>query len=147
MGSGPVGRDNRVKANHPISLCRNLVPQLDTALSPPNEDRGPLHASNTTDCSAISVGASVEAVASHFYGIEIVETPGLESCSDCIVCGKSVQEIQSETVNDYLDKTVAIGETPAETEARRRAFLDGMNARTFLLIPGRLRWKLVFCEL
>ena len=59
-------------------------------------------------------------------------------------------QIQEETVNDYLDKTVMVGETLAETQARRRAFLDGMNAGTFLLMPGggvagcRLRWKLVF---
>ena len=56
--------------------------------------------------------------------------------SDCVVCGKPVQKIQEETVNDYMDKTVVVGEALAETQARRRAFLDGMNAGTFLLMPG-----------
>ena len=45
-------------------------------------------------------------------------------------------QIQEEKVNDYLDKTVMVGETLAETQARRRAFLDGMNAGALLLLPG-----------
>ena len=55
-----------------------------------------------------------------------------------------------EAVNDYLDKTVVPGETLAETERRKRAFLDGMSTSTFLLMPrgivagGRLRWQLVY---
>ena len=48
----------------------------------------------------------------------------------------SEQQIQEETVNEYLDRTVSVGETLAETQARRRAFLDGMNAGAFLLMPG-----------
>ena len=31
---------------------------------------------------------------------------------------------------------VTVGETLAETQARRRASLDGMNAGAFLLMPG-----------
>ena len=40
-GNGPVSRDNRIKSNHPINICRNLVPQVDTPLLPPEQDRGP----------------------------------------------------------------------------------------------------------
>ena len=32
FGNGPVSRDSRVKSNHPINLCRSLVPQIDTPL-------------------------------------------------------------------------------------------------------------------
>ena len=77
----------------------------------------------------------MEAVTSHFDGVALVELPPLLGCSDCIICGKPVRQSQEETVNDYLDKTVMVGETLAETQARRRAFLDGMNAGTFLLMP------------
>ena len=38
-------------------------------------------------------------------------------------------------VNDYLDKTVVLGASLAETERRKRAFLDGMSPGTFLLKP------------
>ena len=40
-GIGPVSRDKMFKSNHPINICRNLVTQLDTTLSPPEQDRGP----------------------------------------------------------------------------------------------------------
>ena len=69
----------------------------------------------------------------------LAETPGPQGCSDCVTCGKPVQQIQEETVTDYLDKTVVVGETLAETEARRRAFIDGMTAGTFLLMHGECR--------
>ena len=78
----------------------------------------------------------MEAVASRFDGMAMVESPPLLGCSDCIICGKPVRQIQEETVNDYLDKTVMLGDTLAETQARRRVFLDGMNAGTFLLMSG-----------
>ena len=41
LGNGPVGCDDRVKANPPISLCRNQVPQVDTPLSPQLRIQGP----------------------------------------------------------------------------------------------------------
>ena len=66
----------------------------------------------------------------------LAESSSLVGYSDCIICGKPVQQIQEETVNENLDRTVTVGETLAETQARRRAFLDGMNAGAFLLMPG-----------
>ena len=136
LGNGPVSRNSRVKANHPIKLCRNLVPQMDTPLSPPEKDRGPQYLYSTPSCSLSSIATSMEAVTSHFDGMTLAESPSLHGCSDCIICGKPVQQIQEETVNDYLDETVMVGESLAETQARRRAFLDWMNAGTFLLMPG-----------
>ena len=38
-GNGPIARDGRVKTNHSINVCRELIPQVDTPLSPPPEDR------------------------------------------------------------------------------------------------------------
>ena len=135
-GNGPVSRDNRIKTNHPKNNCRNLVPQVDTPLSPPEQDRGPRYLCEPHDNSPPSVNTSMEAVASHFDEMVLTESPSLVSYSDCIICGKPVQQIQEETVNEYLDRTVTVGETLAETQARRRAFLDGMNAGAFLLMPG-----------
>ena len=56
--------------------------------------------------------------------------------SDRVVCGKTVQQIQSEADNDYLASTMIPNDTLAETEDRRSAFLDSMSAGTFLLMPG-----------
>ena len=38
-GNGPLACDSRIRKNHPISACRNLVPQVDTPLSHPSVDR------------------------------------------------------------------------------------------------------------
>ena len=35
MGSGSVSRDCRQRNNHPINVCRQLTPMVDTPLSPP----------------------------------------------------------------------------------------------------------------
>ena len=92
-GNGPVSRDNRIKSNHPINICRNLVPQLDTPLSPPEQDRGPRYSCGSRDNSPPSITTSMEAVASHFDGMALAESPSLVDYSDCIICGKPVQQI------------------------------------------------------
>ena len=135
-GNGPVGRDARIRTNHPINVCRDLRPMVDTPMSPPPEDRGPSSVQETPACSYSTDTTTIETVASHFDSMAVSEGVGLVGCSDCVVCGKSVLQIQTESVNDYIDKTVVPGETLAETERRKRAFLDGMAAGTFLLMPG-----------
>ena len=93
-GNGHVSQDNRIKFNHPINICRNIVPQLDTPLTPPEQDRGPRYSSGSRDNSPPSINTSMEAVASHFYELALAESPSLVSYSDCIICGKPVQQIQ-----------------------------------------------------
>ena len=43
MGRGPVPRDSRQRNNHPINVCRQLVPMIDTPLSPPPQDKYPMY--------------------------------------------------------------------------------------------------------
>ena len=69
-------------------------------------------------------------------GMAVSESPGVVNYSECVVCGKFVRQIQLEAFSEYLNKTVVPGETLAEREARRRAFLYGMSAGTFLLTLG-----------
>ena len=133
-GSGPEGCDGRMR-----SFCRNLVLQLNTPFSPPAADRGPSCEPDTSDYSYSTDTVSVETVLNHFNGMALAENSeslALPISSDCVICGKSVQQIQEETVNDCLGKTVVLGETLAETEARRGTFLDGISAGTFLPMPG-----------
>ena len=44
--------------------------------------------------------------------------------------------MQNESAEDYINKTVAVGETAEQTEARKRAFFDRMASGTFFLMPG-----------
>ena len=134
--NGPIERDDRVKFNHPISICRDLRPNIDTPMSPPPQDRGPAYVQEMPRCSYSSDTVSVESVANDFDGMALSGNSGLAGCSDCVVWGKSVQQIQGETVNGYLDKTVVPSETLAETERRKRAFLDGISTSTILLMLG-----------
>ena len=148
VGNGPIGRDERIKSNHPISLCRDLRPIIDTPMSPPSEDRGPAYEQKIPSCSYSSDSVSVEAVANHFDGVAFSENSVLAGCSDCVVCGKTAQQIQNEAVNDYLDKTVVPGETLAETERRKSLSGRDVDRHIFAhargsVAGGRLRWKLV----
>ena len=94
VGNGPIGQDDRIKSKHRLSICRNLRLQIDTRLSPPPEDRGPTYVQKTPSSSYSTDTASVESVANHFDGLTLSQNSGLAGCSDCVVCGKSVQQIQ-----------------------------------------------------
>ena len=134
-GNGSLACNIRVRNTHPINICRNLIPQVDTPQSPPFEDRRPDYGLSAPSCSYSTDTVSVQSISNHFNGMAVSETPTLVDYSDCVVVGSLVHQIQSEAVNDYSNKTAISGETFAEQKARRRAFLDGMSARRFLLMP------------
>ena len=138
-GNGPLACDDRVRNNHPLSVCRNLVPQLDTLLSPLVADRGPDYGVNAPSCSYVDETVTMDSISNHFRGIAVSEESMLVSYSDCVVCGKSVSQIQSEAVNDYMNETTVLGETLADRETRKRAFLDGMSAGRFCSCQGVCR--------
>ena len=71
----------------------------------------------------------------HFKGPNS-DNPYISGCTDCLICGKSVEQIQDEAVIDYLLKTAVQGESPEQFNARRLAFLEGMKVGYFKLIPG-----------
>ena len=113
--NGPLACDDRVRNNHPINVCRNLVPQVDTPLSPPINERGSSFEVNDHGSLHSDETATVDSISSHFRGIAVLEDSMLVDYSDCVVCGKSVAQIQSEAVTDYLSKTAVPGETLAES--------------------------------
>ena len=137
-GNGPLACDDRVRNNHPIIVCRILIRQVDTPLSPPVADRGPDDEARVTSCSYSDETVTVDSISNHFRGMAVSEASTLVNYSDCVVCEKSVPKNQSEVVNDYLSKTTIPGETLAERETKRRVFLDGKSAVTFPLMTGRL---------
>ena len=137
-GNDPISCDDRVRNNHPINVCRNLIPQVDTPLSPPVADRVPDYEASVPSCSYSDETVTVDSISNHFSGMAVSEASVLVNYSDCVVCGKSAPQIQSEAVNDYLSETAIPGETLAERQTKSRAFLGGMSAGTFLLMPGVL---------
>ena len=135
-GNGPIRRDDRVRNNHPIKLCREIIPMVDTPMSPPPEEKGPTYDTYSADGQGETTQQSLDAVANHFQGREIETNNPMANYSDCVICGKSTLQIQCEAVTDYLRKTAILGESADQLEARKRAFLEGMQVGTFLLLPG-----------
>ena len=76
-GNGPILRDDRIRDGHPITLCRNLVPMIDTLrhLSPPLHERGPsFPTSSIMHCDAHGYQhqnpvQNIEAITKHFQGM------------------------------------------------------------------------------
>ena len=58
--------------------------------------------------------------------------------SDCIICGRSYEQIVEDTVQTYLQRTMEEGEAAGSVELRKRAVLAGMEAGTFMFVPRGL---------
>ena len=135
-GNGPIRRDDRVRNNHPIKLCREIIPMVDTRMSPQPEEQGPTHDFYSVDGQRGTSQQSLDSITNHFQGMGIETNNPMANYSDCVICGKSTLQIQSEAVRDYLRKTAILGESADQLEARKRAFMEGMQVGTFLLLPG-----------
>ena len=108
MGRGPVDRDSRLRNDHPINICSQLIPMVVTPMSPPAVDKYPTgdwranvetSTSNKQQCPSRI----------HFEGPSGDDNPYITGCIDCLICGKSVGQIQDEAVIDYLHKTAVRG--------------------------------------
>ena len=135
MGRGSIARDSRLRNDHPINLCSQLIPMVDTPMSPPIRDKYPSDDWRVTAESS-SNNNQQQSNGIHFRGPNGGDNPYISGCTDCLVCGKSVEQIQDEAVIDYLHKTAIRGESAEQFNARRLAFLEGMKVGCFMLIPG-----------
>ena len=135
MGRGPIARDSRLRNDHPINLCSQLIPMVDTPMSPPIRDKYPSDDWRVT-AESTSNSNQQQSNGIHFRGPNGGDNPYISGCTDCLVCGKSVEQIQDEAVIDYLHKTAIRGESAEQFNARRLAFLEGMKVGCFMLIPG-----------
>ena len=135
-GKGPIRRDDRIRNNHPIKLCSGLIPLVDTPMSPPPEERGPSSSFFDNYAEQPDSQQSLDGITNHFQGMGLSGSGPLVNYSDCVICGKSTMQIQQEAVSDYLVKTAIPEETTLQVEARRSAFIEGMQVGTFLLLPG-----------
>ena len=83
-GNSPFACDDRVRNNHLINVCCNLVPQLDTSLSPPAADRGPDYGASASSCSYSDETVTVDSISNYFRGIAVSEESMLVNYSDCL---------------------------------------------------------------
>ena len=154
--------------DHPIARCCKLIPFVDTPMSPPLHERGfmttPLNdlfrscyqpkmvsvATQTVPISdvvppptpAIPYGASTRPRSyAHFPIGQQMQVPGSYQqgqFTDCMICGKPFEQIGDEIVIDFIHHTKYPGEPYYVKAASRRAFIEGMHAGTYFLIPRRV---------
>ena len=109
--NGTISRDDRLRNGHPITLCRNLVPMVETTMSPPPQERGPAYGlSSTRFCDTHGYQhkrpqQNMDVITNYSQGMEPAGTNSLSGYSDCLVCGKSVEQIKDQAVIVYLHKT------------------------------------------
>ena len=145
----PEGRPNTPESFatvRPINNCSNLLPFIESPQSPPDFERGFMNES-LDDLAATPTNSSVAQIPvllmTHVGNLpqETAQTNNGAAhgyFTDCLVCGKPYEQITDELVIDYIHKTEYPGESAVNKEARRLAYLEGMKAGTFLLIPRGL---------
>ena len=108
MGTRPIARDPRLRNDHPINICSQLIPMVDTPMLPPTVDKYP-----TGDWRAVAESTTNNnqqcPSGIHFRGPSGNDNPYITDCTVCLICGKSVEQIQDEAVIDYLHKTAIRG--------------------------------------
>ena len=111
---------------------------MDTPLSPPLCEQGPSYGRydyagpNVTDF-AVPVNSDIQGISVRM-GANCGE-PNAAAYGDCIVCGRSYEQIRETAVLTYLESTSRRGETHYDQQRRRDAYLAGMNQGTVLLVP------------
>ena len=133
MGRGWV---NKTRKNHPIELCKSVSPIPDTPNRNPDIFR-PYDLPGPSREPVMQRDQMVNLVSGHLENITIAE-PKAARYSDCIICGRSYEKIEEETVQTYLQRTMEEGKPTETIELRRRAFLAGMEAGTFMFVPRGL---------
>ena len=97
MGRGPVARDSRLRNDHPINIGSQLIPMVNTPISPPAVDKYPTGdwraAAETTTISNQKHASGI-----YFRGPSGGDNPYITGCTDCLICGKSVEQIHDEAV-------------------------------------------------
>ena len=149
--NAPYRRNSRPKKAHPIAECSSLRPIRDSPLSPPSHERGPrvtfstpsplndLEIKRESDTAAATIQQQdPNQIRSHLQGIRLPDGSITHKYSDCVICGKSVERIREDTVQEYLGKTAAPGESAEITEIKRKAFEDGMQMGTVMFLPAGL---------
>ena len=127
----PSKRDSRIRNRHPIELCSTLQPIADSPLSPPPHERGPYH--HTPEVQAVP--NVMQTVGSHIQNSKQFDKIDTTQFTGCLICGKSIQAIKEQSLQDFLKVTTVPGEPEETTKIRAQSFIAGMGAGTFLFVP------------
>ena len=101
-------------------------------------EQGPTH--GRYDHTGPNVTDFTAPVNSHIQGISVqfganCGEPNAAVYGECIVCGRSYEQIRETAVLTYLESTSRRNESYQERQRRRNAYFEGMNQGTVLLVP------------
>ena len=135
-GAGPSTTTQ--SSSPPIKYCGKLTPLVDTPLSPPPHESGPIY--NNCDYTTITQPQMPLQPNSHIQGLSVriasqCGQPNQAQYGDCIVCGRIYEQIKETAVLGYLESTTYRGESYNDQQRRRDAFLAGMDQGAVLFIP------------
>ena len=98
------------RRNHPIQLCQQVQPIPDTPDSPTPENRGQSNDFYPDNIPLNNPPPNIIAVADELRNLTLHPHPQRnELVTNCLVCGKSYDQVIEETVADYLDQKAQPG--------------------------------------
>ena len=112
-----------------IELCKTILPVLESPLSPPAHERGP-----SMDTPVVQPESSGFHASYHIQNALPYTDISSQSCTSCMVCGKSVDEIKSMKINRYMEVSTPRSEPAYITALRKEAYINGLNAGSLLFI-------------
>ena len=107
-----------------IELCNTILPDLESPMSPLEHERGPSLDTPIPQSVDTSFHASY-----HIQNVQPYADLSNQRCLSCIVCGKSVEEI-----NWYMERSTPRSEPAYITALRREAYSNGLNAGSLLFL-------------
>ena len=136
-GAGPSTTTQ--SSSPPKKYCSKLTTLVDTPLSPPPHERGPIY--NNCDYTTTTQPPMPLQPNSHIQGLSVriasqCGQPNQAQYGDCIFCGRSYEQIKETAVLGYLESTTYLGENYNGQQRRRDAYLAGMDQGTVLFIPS-----------
>ena len=79
---------------------------------------------------------SLETITKHFQGMGLGGTNSLGGYCDCVILGKSVEQIKDEALIDHLPKIALPNESLQHFNKRRMTFLEGRKIGIFYYSQG-----------
>ena len=129
------------KQKHRIEICRSLAPIPDSHRSPPLHEKGP----STSYQPPIQTIPPAYPGKAHIQNSNQIHRMKWAKILDCLICGKTTEQIRKKTVNNYLSNTVRIGETEKEEKTRADAFIARIKGYicfyTKWSVAGGCRWQ------
>ena len=112
-----------------IELCKTILPVADSPMSPPAHERGP-----SQDTPLLQAGSSGLHASYHIQSSQPYADISTQSCTSCMVCGRSIDDIKTQKIRRYMEPSTPRSEPAYISALRKEAYTNGLNAGSLLFI-------------